>query len=347
MTTEGVDYSWGRPGAAALVAAGKRFACRYLPYQYGTVTDNGKGLTAAEISDLRSHGLSIVLNFEWYKARMKEGYAAGVADAKQSAAAIARLGIPDTVAVYFSADWDTSLVDYPAIDAYLRGAASVLTLNRVGVYGEAALIAHCRKAGVARWFWQTYAWSGGVLSPYAHIYQYHNGQQINGEWVDLDRAYADLYGQWSPPLPDSSTAGASDVAITGGGLTRTSDYTLALKAGQALYNDSALTDVRTKLSADATVEYFGSAGSAFAVEVVTASGFSDGLARPVIVYVPTTVGKPAPKPPVVDDTQAKIDAAVQAALDSVPDAVPVTVTISSDGKVLNSVAASIPVPKTA
>jgi hypothetical protein len=97
--------------------------------------------------------------------------------------------------VYFSADWDATSGEQAAIDAYLKGAASVLGAGRVGVYGSFDVINRCKRNGTARWFWQTYAWSGGRLSGAAHLYQYHNGQHINGA-VDLTRALVPEFGQW-------------------------------------------------------------------------------------------------------------------------------------------------------
>lgn len=84
--------------------------------------------------------------------------------------------------------------------------------------------------------------------------------------------------------------------IVGGGLTRTSSHVKALKAGQTLHKQPAGA-VLTKLSKDASVEYYGIAAGWHAVEVVTKAGFDDGIARPVICYVPATAGPVTAKPP--------------------------------------------------
>ena len=60
---EGVDYSSGRPGGAALAAAGKRFAIRYVPYG-----GYAKGLTKPELLKALEGGkalraASLVLRF--------------------------------------------------------------------------------------------------------------------------------------------------------------------------------------------------------------------------------------------------------------------------------------------
>jgi hypothetical protein len=48
MAVFGVDYSWGRPGVAALKRAGAKFACRYLSHD-----TSGKNLTVRERVDFR------------------------------------------------------------------------------------------------------------------------------------------------------------------------------------------------------------------------------------------------------------------------------------------------------
>ena len=48
----GLDYSWARPGGAALVAAGVTSVGRYL------ATD-GRGITAGEFNDYVSHGVTV------------------------------------------------------------------------------------------------------------------------------------------------------------------------------------------------------------------------------------------------------------------------------------------------
>ena len=205
MTIEGVDLSYARPGGAAISAAGKRFVVRYL-------TGAGKALTAAEIADYHAHGLGIALVFESTKGRVLGGVPAGIADATNSVAACTKLGIPQTIPVYFAVDFDAQPGQQAAIDAYLRAAASVLGAARVGVYGGINVINRCHANGSAQWFWQTYAWSGGKVAPFIHLYQYHNGQKINGGAVDFCRAYRANYGQWPQPVAPSI---AYRVAITG------------------------------------------------------------------------------------------------------------------------------------
>lgn len=178
---KGIDYSWARPGGAAIKAAGFEFVMRYVPYP----GDGGKGLDAAEAADLRANGLAIGLVFESTAGRMLGAWDAGVEDAHTCAAAIEYLGFP-VLPIYFACDFDAQPDQYPALDKYLAGAQRVLGMNRVGVYGSYDVVEHCRDAGTAPWSWQTYAWSGGRVYAGNHVYQHLNGQELNGGAVDYN-----------------------------------------------------------------------------------------------------------------------------------------------------------------
>jgi len=192
MATEGLDYSWARPGGARIKAAGYRFVVRYL-FEDG---QGGKGLDASELADLVNNGLEIVLVYEAYAASPKEGRATGVAHAQASQREINRLGLPKNSPVYFAADWDAQAGDQAAIDEYLRGAASVIGIERVGLYGSADVMQRTMANKTATFFWQTYAWSRGRVQEGIHLYQYSNDQNLNGA-VDYNRTSLDNYGQVS------------------------------------------------------------------------------------------------------------------------------------------------------
>jgi hypothetical protein len=208
MPIEGVDLSFARPGGAALSAAGKRFVVRYL-------TGKDKALTAHEVTDYHAQGLGIALVFESTRGRAREGKAAGTADAKAAAGAATKRGVPESIPIYFAVDFDADPDDWPAIEDYFRAVVAEIGIERVGVYGGIFVVRRCHNTKVARWFWQTYAWSDGKILPYIHLYQYRNGQLINGGKVDFDRAYRPNYGQWPQPLPPS-TGQRYKVTIRGG-----------------------------------------------------------------------------------------------------------------------------------
>ncbi len=193
MTVEGVDYSSANPGGAALAKAGKVFAMRYV----GVSAVDPRALTTTEIDDLHAHGLAVGFIWESTAGRAKQGLSAGIADGKTALSRMTTLGIPVDKPIYFAVDFNAATTDYPAIDAYLKGAAQSMTLARTGVYGHDRLIDHCFIARTVSYGFQTYAWSNGVVSSFANVLQYLNGQDINGA-VDLDRALKADYGQWEP-----------------------------------------------------------------------------------------------------------------------------------------------------
>lgn len=203
VSIPGVDYAWSHPGGAALKAAGKQFACRYLS------PDNSKNLTRAEADDLAAHGVWCVVVYEATAQRALSGQAGGAADAKTAQAQAAACGIPSSRPIYFAVDFDATAAQQAAINSYLDGAASVLGRSRVGIYGGYYPVKRALDAGKATWAWQTIAWSGGQWDFRAVIRQ---GAQktINGVSCDLDTAIAADYGQWMP----GKTPVEEDVALT-------------------------------------------------------------------------------------------------------------------------------------
>ncbi|HEY6926586.1 MAG TPA: DUF1906 domain-containing protein [Steroidobacteraceae bacterium] len=196
MSIEGVDYAWDGPSPDALVAAGKKFAVRY-----GGPGSAGKQLTAKELSALKAAGIAVVANAEGVSNGFR-GFSSGKAWAQSAWSHFSALGMPADRPIYFSVDWDAGPSDWSDIDLALHGAASVIGSAQVGVYGGYDTIAHCWNAGTARWFWQTYAWSGTKLHRASHLYQYRNGVQIGGSDLDLDRALQADFGQWGVPIGD-------------------------------------------------------------------------------------------------------------------------------------------------
>ena len=195
-----VDFSFARPGGAAIKAAGFGGMMRYVPY----AGDGGKGLTTAEVADYHENGLGIGLVFESTAGRMFDGCLAGEYDAHIANYGALSVGFPDTRPIYFACDTDVTPEQLTYVKDYMRGVASVFPLNRIGVYGEYDVIEFCHANGLAAWFWQSLAWSGGRLHPYRHIYQSLNGQFVNGGEVDFNEAYGEDQGLWKPE-------GASDM----------------------------------------------------------------------------------------------------------------------------------------
>lgn len=204
MTIEGVDYAFPpRPSITGLAAAGKKFACRY-----GGPGTEDKWLHLDEAQALAAAGISIVANAEGAASGAMGGRSVGVAHAQSADAWFRTCGMPSDKPIYFSVDFDVTFGQWSTVADYLRGAASVIGAPRVGIYGGRHAIEWARRDGVAKWFWQTYAWSSvngsTVWVPGNHIEQYHNGVTVAGAPVDLNRALQNDFGQWTPGNGDNS-----------------------------------------------------------------------------------------------------------------------------------------------
>lgn len=227
---EGCDWSWARPGGAALTAAGKTVAGRYL-YPGG-----GKGLTLGEQADLQHYGMAIFYIYEG-SGTDASSYANGVADAQLAQGQAAALGYPGAV-IYFAVDEPIA----PDLTDYLRGVNAVIGIGRTGIYGGLDTVNAAKASGLCTWFFQTYAWSRGQVAPFVHVYQYLNGQDINGS-VDFLRTLQANFGQISGnPAPSSpaSSGGASLGVVSAPGVS-VQQVQAALDAhGYALVEDNIM-----------------------------------------------------------------------------------------------------------
>ena len=199
----GIDHSSHPPAPADLKKANVRFVCRYL-----STPGNPKNITRVEATNLKLAGIDVVLVFEAGGNRALNGHAAGTADAESARAQAGLVGLAGAP-IYFAVDFDAQPAQLPQVLAYLQGAASVLGHNLTGVYGGHTAVKAALDAGACRYAWQTYAWSGGVWDPRAHLHQYANAQSLCGISVDFDRANAPDFGQHKGPPPQPKAAGKS------------------------------------------------------------------------------------------------------------------------------------------
>jgi len=165
-----VDYSFARPDPAYIKAQGFGGVMRYL-----SPPPNGKNITVAEKNALTAQGLKFGLVWESTANRALSGNAAGKADAQSALSQANALGFNG--AIYFAVDFDATPAQQAPINDYLNGARIVLG-DRVGVYGGYYVVKRCFDAGVVKWGWQTYAWSGGNWDSRAQIRQVKNGVYI-------------------------------------------------------------------------------------------------------------------------------------------------------------------------
>lgn len=204
----GVDYSATASAdwdglAAVLKNSGRQFVGRYA---VNDKSPGGRGIAAAEYQAMTAAGIDVFLYWESSEGWMTGGFAAGVVAAVNAQNNITSAGMPHGTPVYFACDFDAAPEDQAAIDDCLRGCASVLGFERVGLYAGYHVLKRSMQNGTARWFCQTSAWSGGMVLGGIHLYQYAYNQYFAGTNCDLVRAYQEDFGQArkhtdAPPPP--------------------------------------------------------------------------------------------------------------------------------------------------
>lgn len=203
--SQGVDYSstpWsGSPSASALHLAAKEFVGRYA---VNDKSPGGRGITAAEYARMVEAGIDVFLYWEGQNSWMLGGYDAGLFAANNAQMNLEAAGMPSDTPIYFAHDIEPEERHFDEINDCLAGAAHVVGLDRVGIYGGWLIIDHCSRVRTAKWFCQTAAWSGdghgGIAwHPMAHLLQYGFNSYIDGTNCDLVEATTSNYGQATPP----------------------------------------------------------------------------------------------------------------------------------------------------
>lgn len=182
--------------ARQLAAMGFTFAARYLvPARLAW-----KRLIREEAEAITAAGMQVVSVFETSANRPSGGATAGHSDGVEAFNEAHLIKQPLGSAIYFAVDYDASPKDYDLIEQYLRAAKTAIGGYRVGVYGSASVIDEMARRKAADCFWQTYAWSHGVKSKNANIYQYSNGQDVSGVSLDLNESFGGE-GWWNTKAP--------------------------------------------------------------------------------------------------------------------------------------------------
>lgn len=188
--SKGIDFGYGKVEGSAIKSAGYEFVCRYLSHS------PAKNLTSDELTDFHNNNLDVVVVWETTTGRVVEGQDAGVEDAKAAQSQMEALGYPDT-AIYFAADDDFQASDQPEINSYLKGVASVIGLDRTGVYSGYGVVKRCFDSGVVTYGWQTYAWSHSQWDDRAQLRQtYIYGPKLQNVQCDTDESVQDDFGQF-------------------------------------------------------------------------------------------------------------------------------------------------------
>jgi hypothetical protein len=191
---QGVDYSFAHPDPHQLRAAGKSFVVRYL------TGGAPKALSHPEAHAVRAAGLDVVSNYEETTSDLTSGgFDHGVALAKKAEAAHRASGGPAKAPIYFSADSSPSGWSPAQWDSFrqnLQGIASVIGVDRVGLYGGTLALKTAQANHYATWFWQSLGWRDGQWLGFAHLQQHEIETPLGGGTVDMNRAQSGNYGQW-------------------------------------------------------------------------------------------------------------------------------------------------------
>lgn len=208
---QGVDYSRNPADwdafCDALLARGRDFVGRYLPWDLVYAPRDKRVLTTRECEAMARHGIEI---FAWWEnspshvgykteRRALDGYNAGAEDARRAGDMMTHFGQPERP-VYFCVDTDAH---YTQVTPYFEGVLSVLPLSQVGVYGGYSVVHGLCKARLAQYACQTQAWMyGRGWSPYAQLRQWTVSKPgypgyIEGVQCDGLDAMVDDFGQWT------------------------------------------------------------------------------------------------------------------------------------------------------
>lgn len=155
-----------------------------------------KLLDNPEKNVILANGLSIVSLCEGFEQDALNGYSQGVQDGQIAAQWRDRIGMPAERPVYFAVDFDAQDWQMGAIGDYFDGCASILGRAWIGVYGGFRTVEAMANMGKVGWYYQTYAWSYGQWSAFAHVRQTENHVIRCGGLVDLDQSMIVEYGQW-------------------------------------------------------------------------------------------------------------------------------------------------------
>lgn len=158
MSTDWIDYSYARPDYSAYAGV-----LRYL--ETGSIRPD---LTVEEANAILQSGKPISLIWEAGKSSAGGGFDLGVTHAKAANAEADKLGASKSAVIWYTVDAEALTPE--TVAPYFDGVRSV-TGRPVGIYGCYKIVEWAHSVGI-NYCWQTKAWSGGLVSAYANIYQY-------------------------------------------------------------------------------------------------------------------------------------------------------------------------------
>ncbi|MCW2902322.1 MAG: hypothetical protein JWO67_4587 [Streptosporangiaceae bacterium] len=285
MALEGVDFSFDRMSAATAAQNGLSFVGRYL-----STTGAKKNLTASEKDEFLTNGLDLVVVFEEGAGQALKGKAQGAADAQVADDQLNNLGLRGSP-VHFAVDVDVTPGQLSQVQAYFDGVASIIPVERIGIYGGIRVVSFALDNDLATYGWQTVSWSQGQVEPRAHLLQYQINTVLADVHVDRNRTVSSDFdfGQVHPVPPPEVTgvsptggdpAGGTTVVITGSGFLDATDVGFGVTdaADMSIDSDTQITAVSPPGAGTVDILVTTLGGSS---QITPADQFSYGTAFPV------------------------------------------------------------------
>lgn len=175
---------------ATIKAQGFDGVMRYISHQ------EGKCITMAEATGYREAGLIIGLVFEDGATNAALGATQGALDGQFAADVARMIGYPSNCVIFGAVDFEAQAWQLPVVDAYFSAFRN--HGYPTGPYGSAAVVESVLGVGMGTSAWQTAAWSGGVLSKQANLYQDVFGQIFD---TDVVETWTPLWGMGPSSTP--------------------------------------------------------------------------------------------------------------------------------------------------
>ncbi len=188
----GCDWAFGRPGGAALKAAGVEFVVRYYS------RDLAKNLTVAEVADYLPRGIGIWPIWEAVGNAALGGAPQGQRDASDAISEARATGQPSGTVIGAAIDFDPTPAQLVAVNAYQRAFSAIVrgAGYHAGSYGPLHLLETWLADGSIDYGVEAVAWAHGGTAVLTQVVQQLAQQTINGVTVDLDIARVPYFGQW-------------------------------------------------------------------------------------------------------------------------------------------------------
>ncbi|MDD9149027.1 DUF1906 domain-containing protein [Sporolactobacillus sp. CQH2019] len=186
-----------------------------------------KSMGPSEAESILKAGLSIFSI--WETAPTERAYFSarqGMRDAEAACRYARSIGQPQGTPIYFTVDYNAGTGDLEAIMAYFRAVKDAEKGYSAGVYGSFRVVEALGRTGLADFFFQTYAWSDGNLSAYAHLYQFQNDRPVAGIRVDFDKIIKSG-GTWKRAAQPAGAKAVSPLLPKSAGYTVKSGDTLS------------------------------------------------------------------------------------------------------------------------